>query len=39
MAEGEGVGAAGAFVGDGLDGGKVRSRFFHEGGGIGLISG
>ena len=30
VAEGEGVGAAGAFVGDGLDSGKVRRRFFHE---------
>jgi len=30
VAEGEGVGAAGTFVGDGLDGGKVRGRFFHK---------
>ena len=30
VAEGEGIGAAGAFVGDRLDGRKVRSRFFHK---------
>jgi hypothetical protein len=30
VAEGEGIGAAGAFVGDGLDGGKVRRGFFHK---------